>query len=119
MNFEDNATIRNAILKRLDKEPGVQVADIRIEKMDDCIAVGVWAVIMDVSDRALPDARSFFDLPLEFAHAHLLNEIDEIAEQIKAVRKKAGPFAVFTPDVEHKRELLVGTGRRGRWYKHA
>lgn len=114
MNFEDNATVRNAILKRLDLEKGVIVFDLKIEQKDDCIAVGVWSGIMD-GGQDIIDARSFFDLPLEFTHKHLLNEIDEIAEQIKECRKKAGPFAVFNPEKASIREAVKGTGLRGRW----
>lgn len=114
MNFEDNATVRNAILKRLDLEKGVMVFDIKIEQKADCIAVGVWAGILDAG-KDIIDTRSFFDLPPEFEHKHLLNEIDEICEQIKESRKHAGLFAVFDASKSHIREPVKGTGLRGRW----
>lgn len=114
---DDKPTIRNAILKRIDAEPGCAIADIKIEDGADCIKVGVWTLLLDVG-KDLVDVRSFFDLPPEFAHKHLLNEIDEIAEQIKDARRRAGPFAVFNPSRENYREALSGTGLRGRWSNH-
>lgn len=113
MNYEDNATIRNAILKRLDTESCV-IFDLQIKKEKDCIAVGVWAAILNAGPDII-DTRSFFDLKPEFTHKDLLNEIDEIAEQIKAVRKSAGPFAIFNPSQDPRREAVKGTGLRGRW----
>lgn len=117
MNYDDgNATIRNAILKRIDAERGCSVADLRIEDRTDHIAVGVLVIIDDaISELGLIDVRAFFDLPSEFDHAHLLNEIDEIAEACKKARRKAGIGIRYKPDFINYREGLPGTGLRGNW----
>lgn len=110
----DEGTIRNAILKRLGKEPGTAVADILVEDHGDHIKVGVWVLLEDTVQLAgLIDIRARFDLPAEFEHSHLLNEIDEIAEACKEARRKAGiALLIAGPG---KREPLTGTGLRGRW----
>ena len=112
---EDDATIRNAILKRLDAETGVAIADIKIENTTECVKVGVWAILTDIGE--VGDVKSFFDLPPEFEHKHLINEIDQVAEHIKVARKQLGPFALFNPGNQH-REMVLGTGLRGLWSKH-
>jgi hypothetical protein len=45
---EDTPTIRNAIMKRLDLEPGVKVCDIKFAKGLNHITVGVLAIIDDI-----------------------------------------------------------------------
>lgn len=122
LTTDDKPTIRNAILKRLDREPGVAVADIQAKDARDkdgksYLQVGVWMVLTDTEQESgLVDLRGFFDLPPEFEIAHLHNEIDEIAEQCKAARLKAGIGRIlFVPGKEQKREALAGTGLRGRW----
>ena len=107
LTIEDKSTITNAILKRLDKEPGIKIAEVKVKPLADCIAVGIW---MLVDDRL--DVQSVFELPNEFEHVHLLNEIDEIAEQVKASRIGAGPFLLHR---RSHREYVKGTGLRGHW----
>ena len=112
MLTEDDApTIRHAITRRLDKEPGVEVCDIVMNSAGDHIAVGV---LVRLDARIV--TRSRFDLPIPFEHGHLLNEIDEIAEQLKAARKtyfgRGGGFLI-----QPERQLM-GTGLRGRWLSY-
>lgn len=129
----DAPTIRHAIMRRLEKEPGVAIADlvikevkkgdkitrtgVELEAQDDHIAVGVWIIIMDrVQDEGLIDARSFFDLKPQFELRQVHNEVDEIAEQIKAARRQAGVGRLlWRPGMERERHDVLGTGRRGRW----
>jgi hypothetical protein len=105
---DDVPTIRHAILKRLDAEPGVQVADIPVELAADCIRVGVLAMLGETLV-----VRSRFDLPPEFEIGHLHNEIDEIAEQYKAARADFWKQARMIAG----ERAVKGTGLRGRWGK--
>ena len=106
----DTPTIRNAVHKRLGKEPGVKICDIKFTKSEIAIRVGIVATL-GLDDRIV--TRSMFDLPSEFEHAHLVNELDEIAEQYKAARldffRNGG--------VEGEKEV-TGTGLRGRWAQY-
>ncbi len=125
LTYEDESTIRNAILKRIGKEPGVKIADIIIQNMPKSvpphIRVGVWCVFPNESTADfIPDTRSFFDLPASFDYKHLHNEIDEIAEACKKARIRARAARVIClPGVEYGREAMMGTGARGRWNVHA
>jgi hypothetical protein len=122
LTYDDAPTIRNAILKRLDKERGVKVCEIAIEPHlgplagdDQHIAVGVLYVLDSEHDG--PILRSIFHLPAEFEHRHLLNEIDEVCEHAKmarvdvAIRGKIMRFG--------EQRTLLGTGLRGRWAQYA
>jgi len=108
---EDTPTIRNAIYRRLDKEAGVAICDMKFAKGAGYIAVGVLATIDDG-----PITLSRFELPNPFEHGHLIEEIDEIAEQMKAARKAHfgnGNGLILTPERQ-----LAGTGLRGRWSRY-
>lgn len=108
LTYHDNAaTIRWAILKKLDAESGVKVCDVLIKPHPDHIAVGILATL---SDELI--VRSRFDLPSEFDLRHLHNEIDEIAEQYKAARLDFFGRGAIMRDPE---KMLEGTGLRGRW----
>ena len=121
LTFDDKATIENAIFKRLHEPGKTEIADLKVENHPNAtppyIAVGVWLILEDrIGREGLIDPRSFFDLPAEFEHSHLLNEIDEIAEQLKVVRRET----VFSnllavPKKEGPRQFVTGTGLRGRW----
>jgi hypothetical protein len=112
LTYEDEPTIRHAMMKRLDREPGVEICEIKIVKLRDCISVGVLAVISHG-----PQFRSLFHLPLSFELRHVHNEIDEIAEQYKKGRaeffRQAHFGQQYVPD-----QWLLGTGLRGRWAKY-
>lgn len=107
LTFDDQPTIRNAILKRLDKERGVKICDMPMHAAEDCIAVGILALL---DDKLV--VRSRFDLRPQWQLADLHNEIDEVAEQYKAARRDYwGRGRVLgTPEVQ-----LAGSGTRGRW----
>lgn len=121
MTYADEATIRNAILKRLHEPGKTEIADIQVinqpEAIPPHIQVGIWFVLKDrIQVEGLIDPRSFFDLPAEFERRHLLNEIDEIAEQLKVVRQETQLIGlVFDPSKAQPRKVVVGTGLRGRW----
>ena len=104
----DTPTIRNAILKRIGKEPGVTIVDMPVVKHADHLAVGL---LLEVDHVLL--VRSRFDLPAMFDHSHLVNELDEVAEQIKAARKDA--FGRGAALVQSTEKVMAGTGLRGRW----
>lgn len=111
MNFEESEpTIRWAIIKRLDKELGVRVIEVLIDKIEDApptyISVGVHVFVDDSLQ-----ARSRFHLPETFDHPHLLNEIDEMCEHFKAARADFwGKGRVAPAELE-----LKGNGLRGNW----
>lgn len=121
LTYEDSPTIRNAIQKRLHEAGKTEIADIKIINMPDAkpphIQVGVWFILKDrLNTDGVIDPRSFFDLPAEFEHSHLLNEIDEIAEQLKVVRIETRIGAIIhKPDAVQPRKIVVGTGLRGNW----
>src|SRR4051794_28736296 len=79
LSWNDAPTIRWAILKRLEAEPGGRFVRVFAKPHPGFIAVGVEASVHDTLQ-----TRSHFRLPVAFEHAHLIREIDEIAEQLKA-----------------------------------
>lgn len=113
LTYEDEPTIRHALMKRLEKERGVKICQILIHEHEDCIAVGILATLDDGFDRGIV-TRSRFELPRQFALSHLHNEIDEIAEQFKAARRdhmgRSIAGVILDPETQ-----LSGTGLRGRW----
>lgn len=109
LTADDTPTIRFAITRRLDAEPGVRVAEIRFWRDDDCLKVGLLATLGESII-----TRSRFDLPLRFEIGHLHNEIDEIAEQYKLARRDF--FTAELPVSEEKE--LPGTGLRGNWRRY-
>ena len=113
LSFADYPTIKHAIMKRLDKERGVDVLEIRILKRKDCIAVGIHTWV----DKMI-DPLSLFELPLEFDYRLLHDEIDEVAEQLKAARKdhfgRGGLIQIRSPVRQ-----MAGNGLRGNWRKYA
>lgn len=116
LTYDDNPTIRHAILKRLDAERGVKVCEIKIEPhlldpREPFIAVGV---LLEV-DRALDGGlllSGVFHLPAAFELRHLHNEIDEIAESAKSARIDV---ALTHGTRRGERKVMLGTGLRGRW----
>lgn len=126
LTADDTPTIRFALHRRLDKEPGVQVADIKFAKLkkgdwyadlsglmlradEPFIRVGV---VLSVGRMVIVTSR--FDLPDPFEHGHLLAEIDEIAEQCRRARKD---FFTAAMDVSEAKPL-PGTGLRGKWNRY-
>jgi hypothetical protein len=109
LTFDDEPTIRHAILKRLDKERDVRVCHIPIARSADCITVGILA---QIGSGALI-VKSRFELPLEFELTQLHNQIDEIAESYKAARM--GYWREGRPQHMPER-ALPGSGLRGGWH---
>lgn len=121
LTYLDEATIRNAIDKRLSDPGKTDVVDVDVENFPDAkppyMKVSVWCLFKDrINHDGLVDARSYFELPESFHHSHLLNEIDQIAEQHKDVRRKTRISSIFFRlGMPQKREIVVGTGLRGMW----
>jgi hypothetical protein len=142
LTYADTPTIRNAILKRLDTEPGVEVCETLVVPIvrdiphpnewhtDPERGIERYCAFVDANYDVLSErvehigvgvlcrlghmlvTKSRFDLPPEFTHQHLLNEIDEIAEQMKAARLDFFGRGAKLRDPEVQ---LAGTGLRGRW----
>lgn len=124
LTYEDEALIKNAIWKRIHEKGKTEIADIQvINKPDDSpphIQVGIWCILKDrIQHEGLIDTRSFFDLPSEFDHKHLLNEIDEISEQIKDARRQTASSRLLQAGIDLFRKAATGTGLRGRWGSNA
>jgi hypothetical protein len=116
LTHEDEPTIRNAFMKRLERERGVKICEIKVvphlKETPPFIAVGVLATLDDAVV-----TRSLFHLPALWALRHLHNEIDEICEQMKAARKLH--FGRGGAPLKAPESQLLGTGLRGRWRQHA
>ena len=129
---EDTPTIRHAINRRLGVEPGVTICDIKFERYRKgdwyyadpqrpallvAIAAEPFIRVNMEAEIGLPQSMvSRFELPIPFEHGHLLEEIDEIAEQYKAARKAHfghGSGLILTPERQ-----LQGSGLRGRWSRY-
>lgn len=121
LTYEDEATIRNAIWKRLHEPGKTEITEIEVINFPNAtpphLQVSVWFVLKDrIQMEGLVDPLSMFDLPAEFTHRHLLNEIDEISEQLKTVRQNTRVTRLlFTPGARRGRLTVTGTGLRGRW----
>ena len=120
LGIDDQPTIKHAILKRLDKEPGIAVCEVAMHAHEKAtppyIAVGVLYTVDGLYVEKATIAQALFDLPIPFEHSHLLNEIDEVCEQAKAVRKSIvgrGRGLILMPEKQ-----LRGNGRRGNWAKY-
>lgn len=111
LTVDDAPTIKNATIKRLDKERGVAVHEVYVGKGDGCVRIGVLCVL----NRHI-QVRSLFELPTEFDYRHLHNEIDQIAEQCKAAVKDF--WSRGRPE-KVENVPLRGTGLRGLWAVHA
>jgi len=127
LTSDDLPTIRFAIRWRLDSEPGATVLDTLVQP----IKKGEWytdfKTRMDVLARedfirvvvltglgvTVPGINSEFHLPDPFEHGHLVNEIDEIAESLKEVRRGA-----FTSPLMAGVRRVKGTGVRGGWDRY-
>lgn len=125
LTYDDAPTIRNAIIKRLDPakgkkgERGIKVCEILIEPhlldpVKPFIAVGVLLALDSEHDG--PIVRSTFHLPAQFEHAHLINEIDEVAEGAKAARIDMAVNGRLMKFGEQR--TMLGTGLRGNWAKY-
>lgn len=108
LTADDLPTIRFAIVRRLDLEPGVKICDLKMVPRPGCIAVGVLAMINETAH-----VISRFELPDPFELSHLHDEIDEIAEHVKTARKNAGAGLLELPE-----RTIPGTGLRGRWLRY-
>ena len=110
----DKPTIRNAIFKRFTDDLGIIIADIAFKDLPDGVRVNVWLLdSRHIQTAGLLDIQGQFDLPEQFQHSHLLNELDEIAEGVKEARRKTG-IAILVAAPTY-RQPVKGTGLRGRW----
>ena len=116
LTVNDTPTIRNAIVKRLEKESGIDHVFMDFVKLPGShITVELNIILGWVGDK-LFTVDSTFDLPDPFEHGHLLDEIDQVAEHVKAARIDffgRGAGLIRTPEVQ-----LAGTGRRGLWSRY-
>ena len=127
LTSDDIPTIEFAIRRRMDREPGAYVF---VPILAQPYAKGEWfldtdtglyrqagepfirvGVLIELGKTILLTSK--FDLPDPFEHGHLLNQVDEIAEQCKQARK--GFFV--NPLMERERKL-TGTGMRGAWDRY-
>lgn len=111
LTADDTPTIRLAIQRRLGREPGVAICDIKFGKAAGEIAVGILAL---VGAEKATIARSRFNLPDPFEIGHLHDEIDEIAEHLK-VAARDHFTAALAVSAEHE---IAGTGLKGRWARY-
>lgn len=96
LTIADRDTIRHAIWKRLVAEPGVDIRKfedivirLRKDKRAVEIALRIWVrPIPGFETGTVLKLSSGITAPLQFEHSRLLNEIDEVAEQIKATRRE-------------------------------
>jgi hypothetical protein len=107
LSFDDAPTIRHAIVKRLESEPGIRFVHVFAKPFPGFIGVGVEAAIHDTLV-----ARSHFRLPIQFELAALHREIDEIAEQYRAAWR-AHLGTVRSDQTEAVQ--LAGNGVAGNW----
>lgn len=116
LTVDDIPTIRFAIQRRLDGEFGIDAVYTTFNKYPGShISVEIEILLGWIGDKAFM-VNSAFDLPDPFEHGHLIDEIDQIAEQIKAARKDffgRGAGLILTPHMQ-----LAGTGRRGLWARY-
>lgn len=114
LTIADDSTIRNAIWKRLyDPERGVilhKFDDIGLRKAGNAIHIQLTIYVQPIPGFESGEVlrlRSGITAPLAFDHGRLLNEIDEVAEAIKAARRKHNGTSVniLNDDVQ-----LAGNG---------
>ena len=116
LTVNDTPTIRFAIQRRLDKEPGIDYVHTTFAKFPGSHITVLVELHLGWVGEKLFHMRSTFDLPDPFEHGHLLDEIDQVAEQAKAARKDyfgRGAGIVLNPQVQ-----LAGTGQRGLWKRY-
>ena len=116
LTYDDEPTIRHAIMRRLEAENGVKVFTLLIRDHKDFIKAGVGCTVGAPSMLGTQPliTEHLFELPVPFEHSHLINEIDEICEKIKEARKRH--FLAGSPSTP--RQHLPGTGLRGRWAQY-
>lgn len=112
LTWDDAPTIRWAILKRLEKEPGVRFVHVFAKQFPGFIGVGVEASIADVEP--MVQTRSHFRLPPVWEIRTLHNEIDQIAEQIKAIRREHRGIVRSDQSIGAQ---IAGTGLDGQMKK--
>ncbi len=129
LNEDAAPTIRWAILKRLDKEPGAKLVQGSIKHFvqgdpyydydHNKVISAVLPffrvdIIVELGATILTESR--FDLPIPFELRNLHNEIDEIAEHYKQVKRefwgRGAPMLIGTE------KQLQGNGMRGNWKKY-
>ncbi len=115
LTYDDEPTIRFAIDRRLSKEPGVRHLEIHIKPRFADIPPHIRVATRAQLGETIKNVKSRFDLPIPFEYSHLLNEIDEIAEQYKDARRSFFANGGVPMGIEIE---VKGTGVRGRWKKY-
>lgn len=111
LTHADEPTIRFALNRRLDKEPGTRVGEIKCTPHLKA-EPPYTQVEAEIYLNSTLTVRTAFHLPEPFEHRHLLNEIDEIAESCKRARLD---FWKQGQSMMGAHNELPGTGLRGRW----
>lgn len=111
LTADDTPTIRFALVKRIDAEPGMRSGEIKFLHGPGFIDVHVEVAVGGL-DALL--VHSEFHLPDPFEIGHLHDEIDEIVENAKGARLE---FWRNGRVMAGRREL-PGTGLRGRWERY-
>lgn len=111
LSIDDIPTVKHAIVKRLDAEPGIVSVHTEFQRRPYGLAVILEINLGNYGDKCVI-VKSQFDLPELFEHAHVIDEIDQIAEHVKLARRTA--FAVQPGE----RIEMKGTGRRGLWRRY-
>lgn len=95
LTIADDSTIRHAIWKRLVTEPGVILhkfddIGIRVRKDKRAIEIQVRPLVQPIPGMENAEVlriTAAITAPLAIHHSDLLNEVDQVAEQIKAARR--------------------------------
>ena len=116
LTANDTPTIRNAIQRRLAAEPGIDSVHTTFVKFPGSHVAVQIELHLGWIDEKLLAVVSTFDLPDPFEHGHLLNEIDQVAEGVKAARR--GVYAGGGGVYDIPQTQLPGTGARGLWGRY-
>src|SRR6478752_4805117 len=87
LTYDDAPIIKNAVERRLDKEPGVESSWVDMAPVLTENPPFIHVVVSAYCGPLLGLVTGMFHLPIPWEYAHLQNQIDEIAEGIKKARR--------------------------------